>query len=113
MADESRVPKQIQMQAVLAGLKRERSMIGSGMLLRCVYLKLLKGGERFKMSTASKQTRMSPAPSVMFLETERLKQKQCGRCPANQPYIVNRPEFLTQLCKFGSTQMLICQMNRP
>ena len=55
------------MQAVLAGLRRERSMIGSGMLLGCVYLKLLKGGERFKMNSASKQTRMSPSFSLTIM----------------------------------------------
>ena len=102
---------------------------------RSFYLKLLKGEERLKMNTPSKQTRMSPsfsltivfskyimlriifilfcnslfllfsalytflssAPSVvMFLVMQRLKQKQCGHCPVNQPHIVKRPEFLNQ-----------------
>ena len=54
------------MQAVLAGLRRERSMIGSGMLLGSVYLKLLKSVERFKMSV-SKQIRMSPSFSLTIM----------------------------------------------
>ena len=37
------------------------------MLLGCVYLKLLKGGERFKMNTASKQTRMLPSFSLKIM----------------------------------------------
>ena len=41
--------------------------MGSGMLLECVYLKLLKGGERFKMNSASKQTRKSPRFSLTIM----------------------------------------------
>ena len=142
------------MQAVLAGARRERSIIGSGMLLGCVYLALLKGGERFKMNTASKHTRMSPCFSWTIMLSKIHNGAHfmthffiifcfayvlifctfCGVFSKAQTQIettwplsgesnTHRQQtrisesILTstncKLCKLGSTQMLICQINIP